>query len=73
MLMYRQVRPENADPIGEDDFPPHIKNIMKREREKEEAERKQREIDRLDQSRKDAKVFLFDDFTTHQGAEIWHA
>ena len=48
MLMYRQIRPENADPIAEQNFPPHIRNIMKREREREEAERKQREIDRLE-------------------------
>ena len=46
MLMYRQVRPENVDAIAEPSFPPHIKNILKRESEKEEAERKQREIDR---------------------------
>ena len=46
MLMYRQIRPENANVIGERDFPPHIKNILKRERDKEEEERKQREIDR---------------------------
>ena len=47
MLMYRQIRPENADVISVSNFPPHIKDIMRREREKEEEERKQKEIDRL--------------------------
>lgn len=47
MLMYRQINKcSNADVMQPEDFPAHLKRELVLEKEREEAERRQREIDK---------------------------
>ncbi|XP_071112786.1 ubiquitin carboxyl-terminal hydrolase 47-like [Haliotis cracherodii] len=47
MLMYRQIdKLRNAECMMPDDFPKHLKRALQKQQEQEEAERKQREIDK---------------------------
>lgn len=46
MLMYRHIEKQNSDFIQSDDFPAHIKQHLQMMKDREESERRQRELDK---------------------------
>ncbi|GFO12308.1 ubiquitin carboxyl-terminal hydrolase 47 [Plakobranchus ocellatus] len=83
MLMYRQINKcLNADVMQPEDFPDHLKRELMMEREREEAERRQREIDKStckiklycfhprDHQKMEAKLEIHKDKTLQEATEV---
>ncbi|KAJ1523753.1 hypothetical protein ONE63_001586 [Megalurothrips usitatus] len=85
MLMYRQIdKKQNQAAMAVDEFPPHIKELVKRMQEEEEEERmiRERDKDRLkiklychlpgEDSRSESKLVIDGDTTLADAANIAH-
>ncbi|RUS84034.1 hypothetical protein EGW08_008212 [Elysia chlorotica] len=83
MLMYRQINKcQNADVMQPEDFPAHLKMELILEKEREEAERRQREIDKStckiklycfhpkDQHKMEARLEIHKDKTLKEATEM---
>ncbi|XP_005108001.1 ubiquitin carboxyl-terminal hydrolase 47 [Aplysia californica] len=83
MLMYRRIdRTQNAEFIEPEDFPESLKAELRQQKEKEEAERRQREIDKstckiklycfhpVDQRKMDVRLEIHKDKTLLEATEI---